>query len=154
MNDDRHSMQGGSSHGGTSSSSSGSPLSSSGSSMGKTGGSTGAPNGGSRPNGGSSGSHSRGGDMRHDVESSTHRLRDQTGRVVDDLRELGSVARDEAGNLLEHAKERGARAIEEGRERYDDYRVNIEQYVGEKPFTSLLIAAGAGVLLGLYMRGR
>lgn len=116
------------------------------------GSSSGSPAGSSRPNGGSRSDHA---DPGQSARSSGHnRLKEQTGRVVEDLRELGHVARDEAGNAIDTAKERGQRALEHGRERYDDYRVGMEQRIGEKPITAVLIAAGAGALLGYMMRGR
>ena len=92
-------------------------------------------------------------------------LGEQTGKVVEDVRELGSLALSGAGDLLESAKERGGavvdsarqrgrEVIDSGRTRLADARDGFESYVSENPFKAVLIAAGIGALIGYSLRNR
>jgi ElaB/YqjD/DUF883 family membrane-anchored ribosome-binding protein len=90
---------------------------------------------------------------------------EQTRKVADDVRELGSMAVTGAGEALQSLKERGSEAVEGARERAHDTleqgkqqlvkaRDGFEGYVTENPFKSILIAAGVGALLGYTLRSR
>lgn len=89
-------------------------------------------------------------------------LGEQTGKVADDVRELGHLALAGAGEAIQHAKERGNEALgsarergeellEKGRERMTKSGESLESYIIEHPFKSVLLAAGIGLLFG-YMR--
>lgn len=92
-------------------------------------------------------------------------LGEQTHKIAEDVRELGSMAVTSAGDALknvkergneviEKARERGSEALEMGRERATQAREGFEGYVAENPFKSVLIAAGIGALIGYSLRSR
>lgn len=94
-----------------------------------------------------------------------HTLGEQTGKVADEVRELGNMALAGAGEALknvkergseavEKARERGSEALEKGRERMSEARDGFEGYVSENPFKTVLIAAGIGALIGYSLRNR
>jgi ElaB/YqjD/DUF883 family membrane-anchored ribosome-binding protein len=78
-----------------------------------------------------------------DTRSTADRLRAQAGVVGQDVQELGRIARDAV-------KER----LEQGKERASDLEKTIEEQIRKNPISSVLIAAGAGLLLGALLRRR
>jgi ElaB/YqjD/DUF883 family membrane-anchored ribosome-binding protein len=68
------------------------------------------------------------------------RLRSQTETVREDLRELGKITKDVAGEQIEVARK-------EVKEMED----HLLSYVREKPVKSLLIAGGVGLVLGVLL---
>lgn len=92
-------------------------------------------------------------------------LSEQSHKVVEDVRELGNLALEGAGEamrtvkergseVLEHAKERGQDLVERGRAGASRARDGFENHVAEHPFRSVLIAAGIGALIGYSLRSR
>ena len=75
--------------------------------------------------------------------SAAELFRQQASTVKDDLRELGRRGLDAAQEKLGEAKQK-AQSVEG----------QIEDYVRQKPLKSVLIAAGAGLVLGLLLRRR
>jgi ElaB/YqjD/DUF883 family membrane-anchored ribosome-binding protein len=83
---------------------------------------------------------------------SEHSLREQTGRVMTEVRELGNVAATATTDKLGTAKERSREMFEHGKESSLKVKGNLEDYVREHPLRSLACAAGVGVALALYLR--
>ena len=85
-------------------------------------------------------------------------LGEQSKKVAEDVRELGSLAVAGASDALQAVKERGSQALEAARERgkagVERARDGFEGYVSENPFKSILIAVGVGALLGYSLRSR
>lgn len=82
------------------------------------------------------------------------RLREQARTVTRDIQEIGGIARDAAEEKFEQIQENASELCDEGREKVRQAARSLEQYVAEKPLTSLLIAAGVGLLLGHFWRRR
>jgi len=80
------------------------------------------------------------------------RLSAQTGKVADDVRELGRVAVAEAAHAAAHLRERGKKAFGTGVKRARKAKVRFDELIAENPVKSLLIALGAGALLGFVLR--
>lgn len=78
---------------------------------------------------------------------------EQASKVVQDVRELGNIALENAGEVYEHAKERGKHYVDEARELPKSARHELEAYVVQHPLKSVLIAAGVGAFIG-WLRGR
>lgn len=78
-------------------------------------------------------------------KTSTEDLAEQAGRVVEDVKALGGMTRDAAAEAVQGAAERGSAAVAE----YED---QVIEYVRKQPVKSILIAAGAGYLLGGFFR--
>lgn len=86
--------------------------------------------------------------------SARERLRDQTGTLKEDLRELGRLSRDAAAEKLGEAREAAAGYFDQGKRRAGEIEGDLEHYIREKPIQSLLIACGAGMLLGIVLSRR
>jgi ElaB/YqjD/DUF883 family membrane-anchored ribosome-binding protein len=80
-------------------------------------------------------------------DTPAERLRGQAATVGKDLRELGHVTEDVV-------RETAANYIEEGRQRAADVGRRVNDYVTERPVKALMLAAGAGILLGYLFSRR
>ena len=83
---------------------------------------------------------------------SEHSLREQTGRVISEVRELGNVAAAATTEKLGTAKERSREMLEHGKENSLKAKGSLEDYVREHPMRSLACAVGVGAALALYLR--
>ena len=69
-----------------------------------------------------------------------------------DVKTLGNAAVTSANEALQGVRKKGTEVLETGRERVTDARGGLEHYVQSNPLKSLLMAAGAGVLISIFMR--
>lgn len=88
------------------------------------------------------------------LQSNSPSFGEQTGKVADDVRELGHMALDSAGRAVRSAKERGGRSLEHGRERVTTAGRDVGSFVMENPLPTVLIAVGIGALVALLVRAR
>ena len=65
-----------------------------------------------------------------------------------------SQARDAARQAVGQVKERASEYYSQGRERATEFGHKVEDMVREQPMKSVLIAAGAGLVLGMLLRRR
>ncbi len=96
-------------------------------------------------------SHSRGGDG-HD--SATEELKHKAAEVVQDVRELGGQVGQVAREQYEDLRGVASDYIKRGREKAKNWEGGVEKYIQDKPLRAILLAAGAGVILGLLWRRR
>jgi ElaB/YqjD/DUF883 family membrane-anchored ribosome-binding protein len=68
------------------------------------------------------------------------------------MRETGREIGQTAQNLTTQGKEMAAEYYEQGRDQVIAWQEQLEKQVREKPLQSLLIAAGIGLLIGLFNR--
>lgn len=84
--------------------------------------------------------------------SSTEQLKLKAAKVAESLRDLGQqakvTARDGLGSLRENAQD----YYVQGKRKVSELEEGLEKYVQDRPIKSLLIAAGAGLLIGLMLR--
>lgn len=73
-------------------------------------------------------------------------------QVGQNLRELGSQARDVAQEQYSRLRQSATDYYSQGRERAVEWEQGLENYIHEKPIQAVLIAAGVGVLLGLLWK--
>jgi len=66
--------------------------------------------------------------------------------------ETGKEMQDQAQELIAQGQEVAAEYYEEGRNQALAWQQQLETQVREKPLQSLLVAAGVGLLLGLFRR--
>jgi len=85
-------------------------------------------------------------------QSAAGSLRDTASEVGENLRNLGSQVRDQATEKYENVRQQANEYYEQGRQRAMEMEQTLEDYVQEKPIQALLIAAGAGMLLGLLWK--
>lgn len=97
--------------------------------------------------------------------ASTEDVRRQARVVKEDLRGLGRAVKDVAQDKLEDARRRAVEYVDEGKQRTAQYyekgkheatrlENQVEDYIRSHPLQSVLIATGAGVVLGLLLRRR
>src|SRR5689334_18741373 len=79
-------------------------------------------------------------------------IREAASQVGQNLRDLGGQVRDTATQQYEQLRQQAGDYYEQGRQRAMEMEQSLEQYVQEKPIQSLLIAAGAGMLLGILWK--
>jgi ElaB/YqjD/DUF883 family membrane-anchored ribosome-binding protein len=97
------------------------------------------------------------GSRRNEVVNANSRannMRDQSRRVLRDVKGLGSIAAENVGEAAHRLKERGRGALAAGRQGLRKAERQLLDIVEEHPFKSLLVAIGVGALLGLTMRRR
>jgi ElaB/YqjD/DUF883 family membrane-anchored ribosome-binding protein len=81
-------------------------------------------------------------------------LREQSKKVLRDVRDLGAIAVENVGRTVNHMKDQGRGVLKKGRERATGVHDGFTNYVAEHPTKSLLIALGIGTLLGIIVRRR
>jgi len=86
------------------------------------------------------------------AEAGTPQLRETAQQVGQNLRDLGGQVRDAASEQYQNLRQQATDYYEQGRQRAQEWEQGLEQYVQEKPIQSLLIAAGAGLLLGILWK--
>lgn len=91
---------------------------------------------------------------RSNTADRANTLGEQTRKVAEDVRELGSMAMAGAGEALAGARETAEEALARGKASLGKARDGFEGYVAENPFKSILIAAGIGALIGYSLRNR
>jgi len=95
--------------------------------------------------------------------ATTDDLRRQAKTVKEDLRGLGRTAKEVAQDKLSDAKKKAVEYADEGKQKTAQYyeqgkqeasrlEDQVESYIRQNPLKSVLIATGAGLLLGLLMR--
>jgi ElaB/YqjD/DUF883 family membrane-anchored ribosome-binding protein len=82
------------------------------------------------------------------------RLGKQARKVTEDLQELGGIAGEAAQKKLGQLRENASDYYEEGREKAHQVRRTFEQFIREQPLTSMLIAAGVGLVFGRFWMRR
>jgi ElaB/YqjD/DUF883 family membrane-anchored ribosome-binding protein len=82
------------------------------------------------------------------------RLRSDAADIRDDVREMGGHIRDAAAEKLHDLRDRASDYFEQGRGKARKWEQGIEGYIQEKPIRALLIAAGVGLLVGVFWRRR
>jgi len=97
-------------------------------------------------------------------QSSTDDLRRKAGDVKQSVQELGSVAKQAAGEKIGELRDTASEKMgelrdsaseyyERGRDRMYEAEQTVEDYIREQPLKSVLIAAGVGFVLGAcYLR--
>jgi ElaB/YqjD/DUF883 family membrane-anchored ribosome-binding protein len=81
-------------------------------------------------------------------------LRDQSRRVLRDMKDLGTIAADDVVDGKERLKARGREMLSDGRDALDRYQGQVKKYIAANPFKTLFMAVGVGTLLGLALRRR
>ena len=80
-------------------------------------------------------------------ENSATQLKEKASELVADVKELGSLARSAACERIEGTCEHSREAVQEVEKK-------LVQYVTQRPLRSLMLACGAGLLVGWLWRHR
>ena len=81
-------------------------------------------------------------------------LSEQSQRVLEDVKELGHTAITSAGEAAGQLRERGAAALEAGKDKASAAKGQFDKVVGDNPMKSVLIALGVGAVIGYALRRR
>lgn len=90
--------------------------------------------------------------------ATTADLREQARVVKDDLREFGrtakEIAQEKMSDVTQKAGEYTSEYYEKGKKKAVELEDRVEGYIRQKPLQSVLIAAGAGFVLGFLLTRR
>jgi ElaB/YqjD/DUF883 family membrane-anchored ribosome-binding protein len=86
------------------------------------------------------------------MSTTSDQLGNQAKEVTDDLRTMGGTVRDAAREKLGHVGKRASECCEHARDKFHGAACACEQFVRQRPLTSVLLAAGAGLLLGCFWK--
>lgn len=81
-------------------------------------------------------------------------LGDGAGEIKETLGHMAHDSKDAVGRMVQDGKTRVDGMVDQGQERVSDWKNKLGKAVEERPFRSLLIASGAGALLGMILRRR
>ncbi len=84
---------------------------------------------------------------------STDELSQHVKTVREDLGQLGRAAKNVAQEKLGEARRYADEHLDQGKQKASEIEDQLEEYIRTKPLKSVLIAAGAGALIG-YLLGR
>ena len=79
-------------------------------------------------------------------------LAEQSGRVMEEVRELGHIAASSATDAVKDLREQGTQAFKKGKQKLSGMSESLEETVSANPWKSVLIAAGVGAIIGFAMR--
>ena len=91
---------------------------------------------------------------RAPVRRTNGQLGKQAEKLSEDALEMARMVRDLAQEKLEALMESAAECEGQGREKVKNLETSLEQYFLERPFKSMLIAAGMGMLFGRFWMRR
>ena len=89
-----------------------------------------------------------------DDRPASERFAEQACAVSKDIQGMGAVARDAAHEKLEELQGNVSAVYEQGQDQVRQATRTLEQFIAEKPLTSVLIAAGVGLFLGRFWMRR
>lgn len=78
----------------------------------------------------------------------------RSGSAAESARMSYMHAREAAQQVVGQVQQRASEYYEQGKTKAADLRVKVEEAVREHPIRSILITAGAGLLLGMLLRRR
>lgn len=87
-------------------------------------------------------------------QTAADRLHSQAQKLTIDLREMGNIAGDAVQENLGQMRENAAEYIERGRDGVQKAEHTVEALIRNRPFRSILIAAGVGWFLGRFWQRR
>ena len=84
------------------------------------------------------------------MSTTSDQLGKQAKDVTEDLQKMGGTVRDAAKEKLGQVGERASEYCEQGRDTVHGVACACEQFLRQRPLTSVLLAAGVGLLLGRF----
>lgn len=85
-------------------------------------------------------------------QRSGDKLRDKLSETRENIADMGHLAKEAVTDKLHELKDRASVKYDEGKERLREYQDQLTDSVRESPMKSVLIAAGVGLLLGMWVR--
>ena len=100
----------------------------------------------------SNGGTSAAADIAQNFSEHSAEWREQAKVVGRDVQELGKMTKDIAAEAAHNLRDNAAAYYEDGVKHVKSFEESLEKQVRTHPLQSLLIAAGAGLLLGVILR--
>jgi len=88
------------------------------------------------------------------MSTTSKRLDKQATKVKHDLHEMDGTVRDAAQQKINQMGETASEYFEQGRHKVYGIACASEQFIRERPLTSIVMAAGVGWLLGRFWKRR
>jgi ElaB/YqjD/DUF883 family membrane-anchored ribosome-binding protein len=76
-------------------------------------------------------------------------IADRATTVAEDIKDLGTAAKRTLADSADAVRETANEYLEQGRAKAREAGERVQQQVGEKPMTAVLLAAGLGFVLGM-----
>jgi ElaB/YqjD/DUF883 family membrane-anchored ribosome-binding protein len=86
------------------------------------------------------------------MSTTSDQLGKQAKKVAEDLRKMGGTVTDAAQEKLGQVGEKASEYCEQGQDRVYGVACTCEQFLRQRPLTSVLLAAGIGWLLGRFWK--
>ena len=80
------------------------------------------------------------------------RLREKATETRGNLADMGHLAKEVVQDKYHDLKDRASEKYDEGKEKLQEFEATLARKVRESPIKSVLIAAGAGLVLGFLWR--
>ncbi len=84
----------------------------------------------------------------------TEKLQEEGSKMRSDFEETVGKAKDVAQEKLQRVGEAASQYYKQGLEKARDWEQGLEGYIKDKPITSILIACGVGMLVGMLWTRR
>lgn len=86
--------------------------------------------------------------------SSSHAadIRNRAAEVGENVRDMAGSAKEMARDTINRVRDTASDAYQQGKERAVRWQDDLESTIREKPLTSILIAAGVGMVVGFLWR--
>ena len=88
------------------------------------------------------------------MSTTSDQLGNQVKEVTEDLQNMGGTVRDAAQEKLGQVGKKAAEYYEQEQDKVHGVACACEQFIAQRPLTSVLLAAGIGWLLGRFWKGR
>jgi ElaB/YqjD/DUF883 family membrane-anchored ribosome-binding protein len=88
------------------------------------------------------------------MTTTSNQLGKQAKKVTEDLQEMGGTVSGAAQEKLAQAGEKAVEYYERGRDKVHGVTCACEQFLRERPLSSVLMAVGIGWLLGRFWKRR
>jgi ElaB/YqjD/DUF883 family membrane-anchored ribosome-binding protein len=88
------------------------------------------------------------------MSSKSNQLGKQAKEVAEDLQKMGGTVRDAAQEAVGQVGETASEYYEQGQETVHGVACACEQFLRQRPLTSVLLAVGIGWLLGRFWKHR
>jgi ElaB/YqjD/DUF883 family membrane-anchored ribosome-binding protein len=90
----------------------------------------------------------------HHAKSATDDLKETVSEIGQNVREIGSEIGDLAREKFSDVRDQATGYYKKGRKKAAELEDTVEDYIKEQPIKALLIAAGVGLLVGMFWRRR
>lgn len=84
----------------------------------------------------------------------SEQITQKAAHMREDLADIQSAAKDLAQEQIEHLRGAASEYLDQGREKARELSETLEHRIREQPVRSVMMAAGAGVVLGLLFARR